>query len=258
MASFDIKSLFTNIPLDETIEIITNRLFSDCPKYMNFSREQFKELLEFSVKESPFIFNNNVYIQTDGVAMGSCLGPSFANAFLCFHEENWLNDCPASFRPALYKRYVDDTFLLFRNRDHVPLFLNYLNNKHVNINFTCDLEENNSLPFLDVLVTRENHKAVTSVYRKPTFTGLGTHFSSFIPRLFKINAIKTLVYRCYHLSSNWSFFDKEVNFLRNFFSNNGYPSDLVDNCVSKFLDKIQGVPRVKVHTSGYGSSGYSK
>ena len=46
MASFDIQSLFTNIPLDKTMEIIINRLFADSPKYMDFSRDQFKELLE--------------------------------------------------------------------------------------------------------------------------------------------------------------------------------------------------------------------
>ena len=87
MASFDVQSLFTNIPLNETIDIITNGLFNDSPKFMDFTPNQFKELLEIAVKESPFIFNNKVYMQTDGVAMGSCLGPTFANVFLCFHEK---------------------------------------------------------------------------------------------------------------------------------------------------------------------------
>ena len=132
MASFDVQSLFTNIPLNETIDIITNGLFNDSPKFMEFTPNQFKELLEIAVKESPFIFNNKVYMQTDGVAMGSCLGPTFANAFLCFHEKNWISDCPDSFRPVFYRRYVDDTFLLFDNSDQVTLFLNYLNKQKSN------------------------------------------------------------------------------------------------------------------------------
>ena len=176
MASFDVQSLFTNIPLNETIEIITKGLYKDSPKYMDLTKTQFKELLGIAVKESPFLFNDKLYMQTDGVAMGSCLGPSFANAFLCHHETRWISDCPDSFKPVFYKRYVDDTFLLFSDLQHVTQFLNYLNSKHDNIKFTCDLEKNNTLPFLDVLVTRNSDRVVTSVYRKPTFTGLGTHF----------------------------------------------------------------------------------
>ena len=146
MASFDIQSLFTNVPLNETIEIITTGLFKDHPKYMDLTSKQFKELLEIAAKESPFLFNEKLYIQTDGVAMGSCLGPSFANAFLCFHEAKWITDCPDSFKPVFYRRYVDDTFLLFSDSEHVTQFLNYLNSKHDNIKFTYDLEKKQFSP----------------------------------------------------------------------------------------------------------------
>ena len=238
MVSFDVQSLFTNIPLNETIDIIMNGLFGSLQKYMNFTKKQFKNLLDLATKDSPFIFNDKLYVQTDGVAMGSCLGPSFANAFLCYHESTWLSDCPVSFKPLYYRRYVDDTFLLFDNLEQVPLFLNYLNSKHRNIKFTYETECNNAISFLDVLVSRVNGKVSTSVYRKPTFTGLGTKYSSFIPRLFKINAIKTLLYRCYMISSNWSIFDDEVKFLTNFFQTNGFPLHIIENCISKFLNTI--------------------
>ena len=88
MASFDIQSLFTNIPLGETIEIIVSELFGTSSKFLQFTKKQFKDLLNLAVKDSPFIFNSNTYTQIDGVAMGSCLGPTFANAFLCFNEKN--------------------------------------------------------------------------------------------------------------------------------------------------------------------------
>ena len=91
MASFDVQSLFTNIPLNESIDIITNGLYKDSPKFMDLTKMQFKELLGIAVKESPFLFNDKLYVQSDGVAMGSCLGPSFANAFLCHHETNQMD-----------------------------------------------------------------------------------------------------------------------------------------------------------------------
>ena len=63
----------------------------------------------------------------DGVAMGSPLGPTFANIFLSYYEQIWLKKCPYEFKPVIYKRYVDDTFLLFWSKDHTEKFRGYLN-----------------------------------------------------------------------------------------------------------------------------------
>ena len=87
MASFDIASLFTNIPVDDTIEIISNHLFANCMYFEGFDRSQFIKLLSLSVKNCHFIFNGHIYQQVDGVAMGSPLGPLFANIFMSFHEK---------------------------------------------------------------------------------------------------------------------------------------------------------------------------
>ena len=53
-------------------------------------------------------------------------------------EKKWLRDCPSHFKPVLYRRYVDDTFLLFENESNIDLFLQFLNSQHPNISFTCD------------------------------------------------------------------------------------------------------------------------
>ena len=86
MASFDIKSLFTNIPLDETIEIATSSLYSDPMLSPSLSSSFFKQLLQLAVKNVLFIFNGKLFSQFDGVGMGNPLGPTLANVFLCFHE----------------------------------------------------------------------------------------------------------------------------------------------------------------------------
>ncbi|XP_069995004.1 uncharacterized protein [Penaeus vannamei] len=72
-------------------------------------------------------------LMIEGVAMGSPLGPTLANIFMCHNEEIWLRDCPSDFKPVHYYRYVDDTLLLFKSRDHIDKFLEYLNKKHPNI-----------------------------------------------------------------------------------------------------------------------------
>ena len=117
-------------------------------------RTQFCKLLGFAVKENHFVFNGQLFDQIDGVAMGSPLEPSLANIFMSHLEKRYLANCPSEFKPVLYRRYVDDTYCLFRDRDHVAMFLEYINCQHPNINFTAEIESENSLPFLDVLVTR--------------------------------------------------------------------------------------------------------
>ncbi len=126
--------------------------------FEGFDRSQFIKLLSLSVKNCHFVFNGRIYQQIDGVAMGSPLGPLFANIFMSFHEKSWLYNCPSAFKPLLYRRYVDDCFLLFRSLDHVPHFLNFLNRQHPNISFTSELEKDGKLSFLDVDITRSNGK----------------------------------------------------------------------------------------------------
>jgi hypothetical protein len=239
LASFDVTSLFTNIPVDETIDIVCNQIFQTVNLHNGLTLKEFKDLLTVACKESFFLFDNCAYQQCDGVQMGSPLGPTLANSFLCHFETSWLNNCPPEFKPIYYKRYVDDTFIIFEDQSHAPAFLNYLNSQHCNINFTMETEQNNSLSFLDLQITRDsNNKICTSIFRKNTFSGLGMSFFSHTPSKFKINNICTLLYRAYHLSSSYLSFNTEIEFLRNFFSNNGYPSNIFETQCRKFLNKI--------------------
>ena len=177
-------------------------------------------------------------MQVDGMAMGSPLGPTLANTFMCSLAERFLDQCPASFKPLFYKRYVDDTFVLFKDRSHAELFLNFINNFHSNIKFSMDMEANNHLSFLDISVSRENNEFVTGVFRKSMFTGLGLNFFSYCPFVFKLNSCKTLLHRAHNICSNWSKFHQEIVFLTSYFKRNCYPSHIFPRAVKTFLDNI--------------------
>ena len=97
MGSFDVDSLFINIPLEETINISAESI------YNQNDIVDFKELLSLATKELYFLFNEFLYKQIDGVAMGSPLGPTFANAFLCFYEKKWLEQCPEEIKTVYYR-----------------------------------------------------------------------------------------------------------------------------------------------------------
>ena len=103
--------------------------------------------------------------------MGSPLGPTLANAFLCFYERKWLEKCLLEFKPVFYRRHVDDTFVLFKSSYHLEKFCNYLSTCHTNMSFSFEKEENGKLSFLDVEIIPENSKFVATAYRKPTFSG---------------------------------------------------------------------------------------
>ena len=93
MGSLDVDSLFTNIPLEETIEICTNELFKESETVEGLSKTDFKELLSLAAEDSHFIFDGTLYRQIDDVAMGSPLDPTLANALLVYREKNWLEHC---------------------------------------------------------------------------------------------------------------------------------------------------------------------
>ena len=112
MGSLDVDLLFTSIPLEGTVNISTNLLYNNENVIEGINKSEFKNLLSLPTQELYFIFNDVLYKQKDGVAMGSSLGPTMANVFLSFYEVKWLEQCPMEFKPVFYRRYVDDIFFL--------------------------------------------------------------------------------------------------------------------------------------------------
>ena len=127
--------LFTNIPLKETINICTESIYDQNDSIEGLNKSEFKKLLSLATKESYFIFDEILNKQINVVAMVSPLEATLANAFLCFYEKKWLEQCPDKFKPVYYRRYVDDIFVLFKSRDHLIKFRDYLNKCHPNMKF---------------------------------------------------------------------------------------------------------------------------
>lgn len=121
MASFDIQSLFTTIPLDETLSICVQSVYKNKRKIKGLLKRGLQQLLMFSRKSPCFLFNNIYYQQVDGGAMDSLWGPTF-NIFLLYYESKWLVKCPVQIRPKYYCHYLDVSFLMFRKKNHVKNF----------------------------------------------------------------------------------------------------------------------------------------
>ena len=208
LTSFDVESLFTNIPLNETIDLAVNYIIDNTPG-IKISKRDLKKLFDFATSKTNFLFDGKMYDQVDGVCMGSPLGPTLANLFMSHNENLWLQNYSGK-TPLFYKRYVDDIFLAFENKKQSDEFFDYLNCRHKNIRFTREDEVNHLLPFLDVKIQSTDDLVKTSVYRKPTFTGLLTCFSSFVPLPYKKGLVNTLLFRAKNICSCKESFDAEV------------------------------------------------
>ena len=113
LVSYDVTSLFANIPLQETTDIARNLIFNHNPN-LNITRKELKKLFLFAASLTHFIFNSKFYNQIDGVAMGSPLAPVLANIFMGFYESRWRNEYNLN-KPKFYLRYVDDILAAFGN-----------------------------------------------------------------------------------------------------------------------------------------------
>ena len=191
-----------------------------------------------AVKDVLFLFNGQLYCQINGIGMGNPLGPTMANIFLCHHEKNWINNCPNDFRPVFYRRYIDDTFILFNHPSHVSKFLNYINVQQPDIKFTSEIESNGKINFLDIVISKCDDNFTTSVYRKDTFTGLGMRFDSFIPNSFKSNVISCLIIRAFRICSTELLFSQELEFLKSFFQSNKFPFHFINKFFKKTISNI--------------------
>ena len=90
LCSFDICSLFTNVPLAETIEICTKTLYDGHLPTPVIPKHVFIELMKTATTSVEFSFNNIMYRQIDGVGMSSPLGPALENIFVGYYESSFL------------------------------------------------------------------------------------------------------------------------------------------------------------------------
>ena len=165
--------------------------------------------------------------------MGSPLAPVLANIFMGFHESKWLNEYNPN-KLKFYLRYVDDILAAFDNEQDS---LNFLNNRHPNIKFNIEKQNNHSIAFLDVFISGINNQNLTlQTYRKSTYTGVLLNFKSFTSSSFKISLVKCLLDRLFKICNNWNSFHNDIENIKSNFIKNAYPPFLIDKAIKKYLD----------------------
>lgn len=164
MVSFDVVSMFTSIPIDLVISIVSSRGDSIERKY-NMKMELIARILTFLLRDCAiFLWQDNYYKQADSLAMGSPLSPIFADIVMTEILRVSLPGLPN--QPKIMCVYVDDSFAIVKRND-VDLILEAFNSFNDNMRFTCEREKDGTICFLDVQVFRENTEIKTCWYKKP-------------------------------------------------------------------------------------------
>ena len=234
--SFDVCSLYTNVPLDETIGLIADKVYSTTSAIVPpFPKKVFLKLLKFATS-GMFLYNDRLYKQVDGVAMGSPLGPSLANFFLGHLEEHKIFT-KEEISPKLYVRYVDDIYAVFHEGVSFNDFLSHINSQHSNIKFTVEESNNNVLSFLDTQISLVGDRFESCVFRKSTNTDVLLNFSAICPSSWKKGVILGALNRAKVICSNSELFSNEVSKLKNMFLRNGYSETFFNRVVTSFQQR---------------------
>ncbi|XP_062711019.1 uncharacterized protein LOC134289038 [Aedes albopictus] len=234
LVSFDVVSLFTCIPRDVAIEAVRKN-WSMIEKNTTIKNvEMFIELIKFNLSSSYFVHRGNFYCQKSGTAMGNPLSPALADLVMETLLDHVLEgiDIPIPF----LKKYVDDliTALPIDMIEHVRNALNEFNS---HIQFTCEMENNNQLPYLDMLLIRTaQQKIVTDWYKKPVASGRILNYFSFHPLTQKLNTATGFIGRVFKLSTCRSENEKK-ELVRDYLLNNNYSSSLINRLINRYINK---------------------
>ena len=213
-ASIGVVSLFANVPVDETIDVILDALFPSLPGvdpreqgFEGVSGLIFGRSLEWCLGNNVFVFGSGFCKQIDGCAVGSPLAPILADIFMNFllepgvvRSEHGHLDLQFlgfgqfdSFSVELFVRCVDGTLVVFDGPGDADRFVAYLNSLHPSMKFAMEHEVLDGLAFLDLLLIRVDNGVEIAVCGGPTHSGVFAHFTSFVPYPFEVGLIGALL-----------------------------------------------------------------
>jgi hypothetical protein len=239
MISLDIVNLFTNIPLNYTLNIIKNKLEQDNNLIVRTKLpvHEIISLLNFCMHNNSFSFNGKYFKQKFGAPMGCNLSPIIAEALVSYIFEKAM--LTTHFIPKFIRFFVDDSFLII-NKNYVDNFFYHINNfdnELKSIQFTIEIEKDNQISFLDTLVSKNNGLIKTTVYRKPTHSNRYLNFRSNHSLINKKSVIRALVSRAFTHNTDQSDLKIELSHIEDVLIENNYPKNLIHEIISQQKQK---------------------
>ena len=246
MISSDVSSLYTNIPLIDTLNIIKEYVHSDdqFARKTAIPQDKFLDLVNLVLRTTWYTFNSQFYQQTDGIPMGGPASSTTAEIYMQAHESTAIST-PLQ-PPNVWERFVDDIYSIVK-RKQLENFFYRINNLHQNIKFTMEEESNGELAFLDTLLKRNNREISVLIYRKPTHTDQYLHYSSHHPTSCKESVVSFLFNRAYSIITNKDDLHKENARIKQVLKENGYQESIISK-IFKIITNNHSLPQLQQQT----------
>ena len=237
LASFDIESLYSNIPHELGIQAVRFWL-EKYPETLNgrFSNEFILEGIRLILENNTFSFNDKYYKQVKGTAMGTKFAPVYATLTVGYLEQKLYTEIETTFSSEIgtyfiqiWKRFLDDCFLPWtKSVKDLELVHAILNNLHKDLNFTLQYSMVQQ-PFLDVLVKNNSGKIETDIFYKETDSKQYLSFNSCHPRHTKINIPYNLARRLRTIISEEHVVQTRMQELKSFLIKQKYPLQIIEH-----------------------------
>ena len=231
--SIDIKSMYTNIPIEEGLSAFKESLESRSEK--SVPTHFIMLLLRLVMEKNIFTFNEQHWLQLLGTCMGTRVAPSYANLFMGLLEKKMLNACPVNLKQhlLLWKRFIDDILIIWEGSwELFQEFFNFINNFHKTMKFDEPnyASESNSCDFLDLKISIHEGQIHTDLFRKPTDKPRALLPSSAHPSHIFHNIVYSMAFRLLRICSKEEYFEKRLSELKNeFLIPRGYRAQLIES-----------------------------
>ena len=270
---------YSSIPIDLGLQALAYWI-DKLPHEINqrFTKEFVLKLAEFVLRNNYFVFDEKMYHQVIGTAMGSIFAPPYAQLTIGFLEETRLYPLllPSKFDLETCKRiieffyrFMDDGTTLFPGDIDEEIFLQLLNSMHPAIQYTLEKAKRlkidgklvQLLVFLSILIyLDENGEIWTDVYYKETNTHDYLHYESHHPEHIKRNIPHVLAKRIIILTSKEKTMRKNLADLRLWLRDCGYPEKVIEHGI--YTASLQGpaplktekiIPVISTYYSNYSN-----
>ena len=230
IVSFDVKALFTNVPVDGAMAAVKRVTDNVTDDDLPMPKEDFMKLIHLCVSFNVFQFDGKEYEQVKGLAMGSPLSAVLACLYMEAMEEDHYKNIVGN--NCTWLRYVDDVLCFVPSETDLPRLLQELNNIDAAIQFTTEEENNGKIPFLDTLILRDGERLKFTVYRKPTYKNDLVHYFSAHSQRVKSGVVIGFFLRAFRICSE-DLLQNEINFIMRSFLQLRYPLAELISCQEK-------------------------
>ena len=253
ITSFDVKALFTSVPVQPPVQIVKQRLQQDntLPQRTSMSIPQITSLLEFCLTHTYFLFQGKYYEQVQGAAIGSPISPLIANIFMEEFEVKALNSIPY---PLHFGSGLLMTPLSSTRQNTVRTYFSTSTTRTHTYNSQWNQHNKAHFHFWTLLSTIEpDNTFSTTVYRKPTHTDQYLHWDSNHHITAKQSVLNTLAHRAKIVSPTQDKMDRELQHIKTALQHCQFPSWALNQWQYKFTHPIQHTTTTTTSTSNNNS-----